>query len=1248
MQRTFFCFAISFVAVLFLAGPMAAQESRSTIQGTVTDAQGALVAGASVTVVNLATNEKRAATTNQAGYYEVPLLNGGSYQVTAELTGFKKSVRGPIALSIASSIEINMTLELGSVAESVTVTGEAPLLETSTASSGNIIPRQQIADLPIAWMNPMLLMEMSPAIVSRGDPSATQPWQTGAVSNQRTMGNGTLAANEITVDGATVVGKDRAVGYIPNIESVGEFKMELMNFDASIGHQSGAFVNMSTKSGTNQYHGSLFEQHWQQRWNATPHFTRLAWQNSVQSGAINNDTPKQAPGRSNQFGGTLGGPVSIPKLVNGRDRAFFFFSYSGIYQTLTETGSNLNRTVPKTNWRQGDFSDLLAIDPTLYQIYDPRTARLSGNRVIRDPFAGNRGIPTLNPMYDFYAKLYPQPNNVPGVVDTEGRNNVYAVGMPRINSYNNLLNRYDYNLGSKHKVSGKWYWSHYRNDQNDWTFQTMRGLQSSGTTQYSKGFSADYMWTISGHTIFNLTVGATRFADGSENAVFTKFKPSDVGLPKYMDDYADAMHTLPRVSFSTIQSIGTDYPALTSRATTGQMRAGLMRVSGNHTWKFGWEERRYWRTVTATRSASGMFTFGRDFVRSADNDTRASNLGLEWAAFMMGMPTNTGIAGAEFRDTGYFSTPWRGFYAQDEIRLGRRIRLSLGVRLEWEQGSTERFNRGIAGGFDFAARVPFSDAVEVAYAKNPIAGLSASQFKVAGGGFYLGQNGPRTFTNDQKPILPRVGFVYQINSKTVFRAGTGWYADSVNVNNLSISQTGYNVNTTTTLSNDNGLTFCCDANHQPFAAARLSSNLQPLLNPFPVRADGTRWETPYGNSLGPVAFAGQNVNYFSRDFSTGRMQRWRFGLQRQLRRNLAIEASYNGMRADRPLGVNGNASPVNYLPASYYSAAKVRNTAVEADLNTRVPNPFLYTNFASLAQSNPRMYNYLRTQGFFTNTTVTTGQLLMPYPLFGNIDGKRPGDDTRGYTKYGDLQVQLSQRFSGGLNTNVIYTHAGSSDKYSYLNPFDPKPVWEDNGDARPHVFVWTGTYDLPFGKSRRFITSGPLRGVVSGWQIGWLYKYQTGISIIFSGGTRAVQFYYGDITKLAQRLNHDAVHEKDIHVWFDPTATYRANTTGPIPSDFVGFEGRGAFQPAYNLNTIPVRFTDVRADALRYWNANIKREFRVTENFKVRFGIDFMNLTNHTNFGSPNISVTNSLFGRVTSQAGSGRMIQTHLRVQF
>src|SRR5678816_2674729 len=199
------------------------QEARSTVQGTVTDSQGALVAGASVSIRNLATSESRTVITNQTGYYEVPLLNNGSYQLTVEMAGFKKTVRGPIELSIGASVEINLGIEVGNVSESVTVTAEAPVLETSTASAGRVIPARQIRDLPIPWMNPILLMQMAPGMVSRGAPSNTQPWQTGPVSNVRTMGNGTIAANQITVDGAVINGRDQAVGYIPNLDSVAEF-----------------------------------------------------------------------------------------------------------------------------------------------------------------------------------------------------------------------------------------------------------------------------------------------------------------------------------------------------------------------------------------------------------------------------------------------------------------------------------------------------------------------------------------------------------------------------------------------------------------------------------------------------------------------------------------------------------------------------------------------------------------------------------------------------------------------------------------------------------------------------------------------------------------------------------------------------------------------------------------------------------------------------------------------------------------
>lgn len=379
-----------------IAAPLAAQEVRGTILGRVTDPQNAVVPDASVVITNVETNGVTRLKTNAAGYYEAPLMSAGNYSIAVEMAGFKKTVRGPVELSVSSRLEINVMLEIGNRAEVVTVTEAAPLLETSSASGGRVIDNREMRELPFSDLNPFALSGLAAGMQWTGQPEYRRPFDNGGTSAFNTAGG--VGQNEYTLDGAPVTGTGRRVGFVPPSDAIAEFKMETTSFDASYGHTTGATVNVATKSGTNSYHGSLYDQHWQQRWNATPHFTRLLWEDQVRQGKISADTPKQAPGRSNQFGATIGGPIRVPKIYNGKDKAFFFFSYNGIYQNKAETTSSINITVPKMAWRQGDFSDLLALDPVKYQIYDPRSARLVSGRVIRDPFPGNKNIPVLNPM----------------------------------------------------------------------------------------------------------------------------------------------------------------------------------------------------------------------------------------------------------------------------------------------------------------------------------------------------------------------------------------------------------------------------------------------------------------------------------------------------------------------------------------------------------------------------------------------------------------------------------------------------------------------------------------------------------------------------------------------------------------------------------------------------------------------------------------------------------------------------------
>jgi len=1216
------------LAVLLSAGMLAAacwaQEWRGSITGTVRDPQGAVIPGATVIVTNTETNVTTRTVTNETGYFEINLLNPGTYRLTVEAPGFKRFVRMPLELSVGGRLDIPVTLEVGEVTETIEVTAEAPLIDTSTANAGRVLDNRQIMQLPFNDLNPFALATLAPGMHWTGQPAYRRPFDNAGTSSFNTAGG--VGQNEYTIDNAPVTGTNRRVGFVPPADAVEEFRLETASFDAGVGHTSGAIVNVMTKAGTNTFHGTLYDQHWQQRWNATRHFTRLLWEDQVRQGKISKDTPKQASGRSNNFGGTLGGPVI-------RDKAFFFFSYNGIYQKKTEDTGAINRTVPKPEWRKGDFSDMQALDPVKYTIYDPRSAFVKGGRVVRVPFPGNKGVPILNPLYKFYEPLYPMPNNVPGLVSPEGFNNWYAAQMPKDERFNSLLNRYDYNISETQRVFVRWYWNHRLADEYDWTYPTKRGLHTNGLVRINKGGGGNYVWTLNPNNTLDIGVSWTRFSEGAERPVQIAYKPSDVGLPKYLDEKAGDYHTLPRLDFTNIEDFGGDYPVIGTRGTTGLLRIQMNTLKGDHSLKYGWEERRYWTTTASLGYTSGRFQFNNYFTRASDDDTKAANHVHDWAAFMMGLPYSITI---DTNDTAIWSTRFRAIYFQDDWRVTRKLRLNLGIRYEREAGITERFNRGIAGGFLADFKPVFADWVEAAYAANPLPELPPSQFKVRGGVEYLGRP-YKTFTDGVHHFLPRVGIVYQFNPKTVLRLGYGWWYDTLNSNNYRPSQAGYSQTTSTVITTDRGLTLCCGVG----PISNLSEVRNPMLDPFPVRADGTRFDMPYKNRLGPYIIQGSAMEIYPRDFDPAWQQRWRLGVQREITHNMVIDVSYNGAYSLVPVFQR-----INYLPKQYWATGNVRVQAVDDDMNKSLPNPFHISKLAPLAQSDPVLYNFLATRGFFTSTTIRKHQLLRYFPnLSGTMSGIRPGvksNDVRGGNWYHDIQVVFNRRFTRGFQTTAMYTHAVGSEADWYANEFDERPSWRPQDAIRPHRFVWTAIYELPFGPNRKWLRQGVLGHIVGGWQISWVYQRQGGPPT--GWGNR---FFYGDMRNLKKLFRHEEVHEQDIHVWFDPNIAYRG--TGPIPEGFQGFEGRSGNQPgSYHVRVFPSRLAELRADGIRNWDVKIKRVFQITERLRTSFDVDLLNATNHTNFGSPQTDPTNANFGRVTEQNGLSRLIQFNLRIEF
>lgn len=1211
------------------------QESRGSISGRVSDQTGAMVPGAAVVVTNTATNNSRRTTTNDSGYYEVDLLEPSSYTVAVEAQGFKKALRSGLTLNVSARLDINFNLQIGGVAETVEVNAEAPLLETTTASGGRVLDQRQLVNLPFSDLNPFALTALAPGMQWTGQPEYRRPFDNGGTSSFNTMGG--VGQNEYSIDGMTVTGTGRRVGYVPPADSITEFKLETTNFDASQGFTSGAAINVVSRSGTNKLSGVLFDQHWQQRWNATPHFDRLNYENQVRSGKLSPNSPKQAPGRSNNYGLTAAGPVWIPKLYNGKNKFFWTFSWNGIKQSKAETTDSKNVTVPTTLMKQGDFSELLLAPngANLYTVYDPRSARTESGRVVRTPFPGNKGVPTLNPMAPFYLKLFPTPNNVPGVVSPEGFNNFLGVAMPKNENFNSIITRYDYVLNDKHRFNFRMQWNDRLADEYDWTYETARGLHSNGLTRINRGGNFNYLYAINSNNILDANFGLSRFEEGSRNTSRTAFGPKDVGLPDYLQQRAGAYTVLPYVDFNNITDTSSSYPLVNALSTTGELRVGMTSIKGNHSMRYGWQERRnYWGAVGPNYS-SGNFTFRNNFVRRADNDNVSSNHGLDFASFLMGLPTSMYI---DTNDSFYYSTPRRALYFQDDWRISSKLRVSLGIRYEREGGIGERYNRGLSRVFLPTLQLPISDAAKTAYAKNPIAELSASSFSAMGGVTYLGQNGYDTATKGTHTFLPKVGVVYSLNTKTVIRAGYGMYMDTYNVSNDRLDTNGYSQATSTPISNDLGLTFCCGVG----AIANLASGKTLLADPFPVRASGTRFDEPFQNALGAMIRTGGGFDSRPWDFRPNTQHRWRLGLQREVARNLLLDVSYNGSHST----VNTNYR-VNYLPSQYWATGNVRNQAQDDFLNATFANPFNISNFDSIRTSNPTLYNWMAGQGFYTGTTIRRNQLLRAYPQFnGTINGIRPGDDYSsklGYMDYRDLQVLVERRFTRGLQTSFMWTWGSSNVADVVANEFDTYVSERINNNVLPHRIAWTGTYEFPLGKGRSIVKSGFLSYLIGNWNGGWVYQWQSGPATDWGN-----RFFYGDISKIGD-LFSSSVHANDIHQWFDASAVYRGS--GAVPSGFVGFDGRSANQPgSYHVRVFPFRLNDIRADGISNWDLKIERMFPIKpeSGVRARFSVDMLNAFNHTNFSSPNTDPTNANFGKVTSQRGLSRVIQFNLRFEF
>src|SRR4051794_10991615 len=870
--------------------PLAAQEARGTLLGRVTDSTDALIVGARIEATNVDTGVRLSSVTNRTGDYIFPLLVPGNYSIKAEHPGFKTSTRGGIVLRVNDQVSINVTLEIGQSTQTVEVKAESPLLDTSSASFGQVIDSRTINELPLKDGMVVTMATLSPGVIFTPESAGyVRPFDTSSPSTMSIDGTRS-GSNQFMMDGAPNM-QGTQIAYSPPPGVVDEFKVQSATFDASSGFMGGAAINMSLKSGTNAPHGQIYYFMQNPVFTADKFFRLAAGKPQF---------------RLYRWGGNMSGPVVLPKLYNGKNRTFFMYGYEGIWSF--DPSPWVVEAVPSAAMRRGDFSNLLALG-SRYQIYDPySTQPAAGGLFSRQPLPNNM-IPAnrINPVSANIASLWDSPNQ-PGTVD--GTNN-YTKGKNAQDTYWNHIVRLDHNFSDKQRLYVRTNFTSLQRPEN------IRHNSAVGDNffRYNRGFAVDDVYTISPRFFVNARYTLTRFITGND----TYQEDFDLAALGFSSTYINQINAvdpryykLPNINVSGYSSLGGVSSKNSAVTDIHEAAVNFTSMLGAHALRYGFVYRVYRRNNFNLGNSAGNFNFDTTWTRGPLNNSASAPMGQSFAQFLYGLP---GSGTFTINDSYADQSKVPALFVQDDWKISRTFTLSLGFRYERPTPVVERYNRSVRG-FDATVASPIQAQAMANYALNPIPQVPVSQFHPMGGLTFAGVNGqPRElWKSNQNLMMPRIGFAWSVTPKTVLRGGYGIFFDALGVVNVNVNQTGFTQSTDMTPSFDNGQTYAAN-----------------LTNPFPGG-----FVAPSGATGGLATSLGQGITYFDPTTTSSYMQRWQAGVQRQLASNMLVEVSYVGNRGTR-LPVTRD---LNAVPAQYLSTSPFRDQAAIDFLGASVPNPF--------------------------------------------------------------------------------------------------------------------------------------------------------------------------------------------------------------------------------------------------------------------------------------------------------------------
>lgn len=1025
-----------FIFVL-LGAAVFAQEFRGTITGRVTDAQNAAVPTAKVAAVLVSTGARSETLSGSDGLYTLPFLSPGIYRIECDAPGFKRYVQAGFEVKAGERSGLDIHLELGQMTESVTVTADAPMVETTTATAGQVINSAQVENMPLNGRTPLVLAQLAFGVVPNSDPKFNRPFDNAGPSGF-SMGGAPAQTNELLVDGAPDMTRDQRVAYNPPVDAVQEVRVHAFEADAAYGHTGGGTANVVTKSGTNQLHGSLYEFNQVSALAATPFFTN-------KSGQLKPVT------RYNQWGETIGGPIWLPKIFNGKNKVFFFFGNEDINDSFPEPQT---LTVPTAAERTGDLSALLGAGSN-YQIYDPMTGVKQGSRIARQPLPGNI-IPAdrINSIAKNYFQFYPQPNQ-PG--QNDGALN-YLANTVRSDTFNSEIGRLDFNISSNNKL----FWNFRHNDRienrNNY-FNNIADGRDLGRINW--GSELDDVQTFNATTVANVRLNWTRFREYTI-PFGDGYNGSKLGFPSYIAANSPRL-TMPEITFNSTSN--TDYTRIVTDTfsntpfDTFQIFGDVVKIHGNHSIKAGVDARELRESSFSYGNSDGNYSFGTSWTRGPLDNATGAPLGQDLAAFLLGLPTGGGFDINAFRTN---QSKYLAVFVQDDWRVRSNLTLNLGLRFEHDFAGTERFDRSL-NGFDLTTPNPIAAQAIAAYAAHPDPSLPVSQFKVPGGPLFAGPSNPDIYQPQSEMFSPRFGFAWTPKgNKTVIRGGTGVFMFPLGSASY-VQQPGFSQNTSVVPTLNSYLT--------PYAT---------LGNPFP---DG--FQQPTGSSLGFATYLGKSISYFNPTIRNAYSYRWELDLERELPGNAVFEAAYVGNHANH---LQFNRS-IDYLPAQYLSTLPYRDQPTIDYLSALVANPF-----AGLIPGTS-----------LNGSTISRSTLLHPFPEFSDVTL----DNTNGGSSYFEsLDLRIEKRYSKGVTLLANYTYSKLIEEDSLRNNTDLNTEKRVAADDRPQRFILSGSYELPVGtgKPLHFGSSWANR-IVGGWVLNAIYTNQIGAplgwgsNLIYFGG---------------------------------------------------------------------------------------------------------------------------------------------------